>query len=126
MSQCVCLDSEMPFCSHTGIFTSVYSPGAPAEEKKLVPSYEDLFDPCEIPVFAPPQRCPRPYEAFRCSSFPLGLMGKKKKRINRICSMTKLPQFYRNLTFMSDSITVPLPPPLNFNLKALKMCFQGF
>lgn len=43
----------MPFCSHTGIFTSVYSPGATAEEKKLVPSYEDIFDPCEIPVFAP-------------------------------------------------------------------------
>lgn len=108
--------------SHRHLYKCVFS----RSSSWRVPSYEDLFDPCEIPVFAPPQRCPRPYEAFRCSSFPLGLMEKKKKRINRICSMTKLPQFYRNLTFMSDSITVPLPPPLNFNLKALKMCFQGF
>lgn len=59
MSQCVCLDPEMLFCSHTGIFTSAHSPGATVEEKKAVPSHEDPFDPCEIPVFVSPWMCPQ-------------------------------------------------------------------
>lgn len=79
MSQCVCLDSEMPFCSRTGIFTSVYSPGAAAEEKELVPSYEDLFDPCEIPVFAPPSKVSAALWGIQMFLISTWVDGKKKK-----------------------------------------------
>lgn len=56
MSHCVCLDSEMPFCSHTGIFTSVHSPGATVEEKKLVPSYEAPVTPVKFMCLPPPSK----------------------------------------------------------------------